>query len=269
MRTPPALPPAAAERLADLESERDQALDAAQSCAQRLNSNPDRDGKWVLRMQGYRAKMSARHGELAGLVTGITQWLKTLRGDVVLEMAPPVSVQRNGSVSWQQTINTLRGEIDRLQRDLLEARNAPPPKSEIKKLARKWVEDTANKARPRIWIDNRGLQVDFLNPQTADAGMAFRDAVNTMMWLSPVTFITALESEIDMLPEPSLALTADEKAQRIDELTQRLDQLERQEEAMIDLAGADGVEVVRRPDAAPSAVLGVVVVTKAKAAQAA
>jgi len=50
-----------------------------------------------------------------------------------------------------------------------------------------------------------------------------------------------------------------ERFRREAELAANLDQLEWQEEGLIDLAASEGVEIMRRQDASPAAVLGVAV----------
>jgi hypothetical protein len=89
-------------------------------------------------------------------------------------------------------------------------------------------------------------------------GWTGRVCIATVLaWLDPDRFVAALEREIDTMPEAALTLTATERAQRIAELSKHIDELERSEEALIEAAQTQGVEVARRTDCSPPCVLGV------------
>ena len=83
-----------------------------------------------------------------------------------------------------------------------------------------------------------------------------------MAWLHPEAMAKRLEAEVDALPEPKLALSTDEKKKRAVELTAQIDKLERTEEALIEVALSQGLDVIRRSNASPAAVLRVVVKPK-------
>jgi hypothetical protein len=93
--------------------------------------------------------------------------------------------------------------------------------------------------------------------------------VALLCWMQPAAMVAALEREIDAMPAPELALTAKEKEKRLAQLKADLDALERLEETLIEQAARDGLEILRRADASPAAVLGVAVtgrVARAKVA---
>jgi hypothetical protein len=80
----------------------------------------------------------------------------------------------------------------------------------------------------------------------------------------------SLEAEIDAQCEPKQpAMSAAEQSKRAAELAANLLELERQEETLIDIAASEGLDVMRRENASPGAVLGIVVAVKQRAAQAA
>jgi hypothetical protein len=87
----------------------------------------------------------------------------------------------------------------------------------------------------------------------------------------PDALLTRLEAEIDAQCKPKEpAMSAAEQSKRAAELAEQLLELERQEETLIDAALAEGVDIMRRADADPAAVLGVsIVAAKQKALAAA
>ncbi|MEH2510149.1 hypothetical protein V1291_001503 [Nitrobacteraceae bacterium AZCC 1564] len=88
------------------------------------------------------------------------------------------------------------------------------------------------------------------------AGGSFRAI---LAWLDRDTLLKRIETEIDMLPQPLLALSEEDKASRLQEVQAALFKLELQEEAAIGMALESGIELARRPDADPAAILGSVV----------
>jgi hypothetical protein len=86
----------------------------------------------------------------------------------------------------------------------------------------------------------------------------------------PDALLTRLEAEIDAQCEPKEpAMSAAEQSKRAAELAEQLLELERQEKTLIDAALAEGVDIMRRADADPRAVLGVSIAAKVKALAAA
>jgi hypothetical protein len=83
-----------------------------------------------------------------------------------------------------------------------------------------------------------------------------------LCWLAPASVLSALKREIEAAGAPVNAMPAAERIKRISELEAQLLALERREEVLVSCAAADGTEVLRRPDANPMAVLGIVVVAK-------
>jgi hypothetical protein len=136
------------------------------------------------------------------------------------------------------------------------------PKVDQKKLAKAYVGQLA---KPKITITPDGkFDASFGNPNQDSL------CIETVLaWLDPDHFIAALEREIDAMPQPAPTMTAVEKTQRMAELSLHLDQLERCEEALIEAAQEQGIEITRRTDCSPPCVLGVRVVQPKTAAQAA
>jgi hypothetical protein len=75
----------------------------------------------------------------------------------------------------------------------------------------------------------------------------------------PEALCEALEREIAAQPARADAMPASERMRRVAELEAQLPELDQREEALIERAHSDGLEVLRRPDASPLAVLGIVI----------
>ena len=85
------------------------------------------------------------------------------------------------------------------------------------------------------------------------------DVLALVCWCAPEQ--AALEREIEQQPERVDALLAHESAQRVAKLEAQLLELELLEEGLVVKAPSDGlVDILRRPDAAPQAVLAVTIV---------
>jgi hypothetical protein len=87
------------------------------------------------------------------------------------------------------------------------------------------------------------------------------------MWMAGVDRDALVERLTDMLPEPKGdTLSRAERDTQIAEGRGRILQLERDEEAAISRHAEDGVHILRRPEASPEAVLGIVTGRHARAA---
>ncbi|WP_407186706.1 hypothetical protein [Bradyrhizobium centrosematis] len=86
-----------------------------------------------------------------------------------------------------------------------------------------------------------------------------------LSWLDPTAFEKRLHEEIDNLPQPALAMSADDRAAKLLQLEAELLAREREEEALIELAEEQGAAIARRLDADPRAVLGIAIARAKKA----
>jgi hypothetical protein len=257
------LPEAAARKLKELELAVGAAQDASRALVNRINGLPTRDvDAWLAnRLAAQREQMAHRHADLHRLVSAILQWLEQPRlAGTVLEMAPPVTVELRSGQTVSAAIEAARGEVKAVRERLDATKRAGLPRDDLKKLAESYVLQLALQARPRIAVVNDQLRVSW----RGDTAMV-EDVAALFAFLSPDLFCAALQREIDQLPTRSDALSADQRKRRVAELEAALDKLERAEQALLDRAHEDGLDVLPRPDAAPSAVLGVIAVAnKAK-----
>jgi hypothetical protein len=90
------------------------------------------------------------------------------------------------------------------------------------------------------------------------------DALALAAWLDPEAVLAALTRELEQMPRPIDPMSASERLQKVAELEKTLASLELHEEALIQHAAGDGLDVLRRPDASPACVLGVAIAAKTK-----
>lgn len=156
--------------------------------------------------------------------------------------------------------NIARAEADRRGLQL-----APPPLAELKEQATALVSRMADAGRPRI---NRGgfayshghLTVDWRVAHQNIEGATPIEVANLLAWLEPDRMTAAVHAEIDAAmgnADASAAVPTAERAKRLAVLQTQLLNLEREEEALIEIALASGVRVTRRVTADPLAILGV------------
>jgi hypothetical protein len=185
--------------------------------------------------------------------------------DAELRMRAPQAPALPPGETLVAAIAHIRDEITAARNHRRAVETAPLPKADAKALAASHVAVLAGRGKPRVEVGDTFKAV-FTDP-LADFGVSADFVACTLAWLAPDRMLAALEVQIDALPEPRAPLPKAEREKRLAELTADLDRLDRQEEALIELAAAQGTDLMRRPDAAPAAVSGVVVAqAKAQAA---
>jgi hypothetical protein len=255
------LPTSARDRLLSIDLQRCAAQDAAQSAAARIASLPnDADLKMVSRLRSEQDRHQQRHADLNRLFNSVKQWIMELRG-VTLEPVPQDEVEnaRTGPlVPPGEAIGAVRDLIMGKRKLLAAARSAPLPKSEMYRLAADWVTQIARISKPALSFQKDELRVSF----AAFDLQSPESILGLIAWSSPNTLLTLLEAQIDatMPKREGEALPAAARLRKVAALESELLALEHREEALISHATDIGLDVARRPDASPAAVLGVVAV---------
>jgi hypothetical protein len=258
------LPEQARERLLALDARR---VEEAAAAAARLPYEIT-DQKITERVRASQERHAQRHNEIHALCSRIRQFLNSLPPNVDLVPAPPVTAKPRQGETLAQAVDRTRDEIMAAQNHLSVVKAAPLPKADAKKLAAVYVQQLAARGCPSVAVDRDQLKVAFTAPN-ADTLAHHLDIAALMAWLYPSQMTQAFEREIDALGETAQPMPAAERERRASELAANLEQLERQEETLIEMAASEGVDIMRRADADPRAVLGVSIVAKVKALQAA
>jgi hypothetical protein len=160
-------------------------------------------------------------------------------------------------------LNNLRFEIDQLKRQIAEVSAAPA--SDMRQQVRDYVRQLGARSAPDIRVAGGSFRcswdaVDVLANPRGIAGM--------MAWLFPMAMVDRLDEEIaDAMNGAGVkAVSPKEREQRLADLRQKLMAAEYTEENLVCALPAHGVDIVRRIDADPRAVLFVEVRNAAAAA---
>jgi hypothetical protein len=240
------------------------ALDASRSFQQRLNmvdSNADLQAK----LTAERDKAALRHNHNHRLLSACNQYLFQLRlpPRFVLESAPPPDIAIR--TTTLKAIEATRAQIAECAAEIARTR-ALPLKHQSQELAvATYLARLAQQVRPKICFDVRGnAKIAFAEHMVVGKS----DVLGLIVWAlgpnGPAELVEAFE--IEQQPEPENAISPEERDQQISKFTNTLLTLERQEEYLIERSANEGTEIVRRPDANPMAVLGVVIVAREAAA---
>ncbi|SRR5258707_290538 len=269
------LPAQAAAKLSRLELLADTARQSAIFAVNRssdirrvLGLNPDSPDAEAMQIElkeltEAKETHNKRHRDVAALVSGIHQWMRSLqtRPHAELELAP-VKVKPRAGETIRQAIARTRDEIIANKQHQRVVSLAPLPRADIKRKAAEYVAGLAAGLATQVGVFQGAVRVS-VSLGNAIGGMRPDHILAMMAWLDADKLVERLEAEIDATPEPALALPEAEKVKRLQELVANLDQLERLDEALVVEAHVQGNEaVIRRPDANPMAVLGVRFVKK-------
>ena len=212
----------------------------------------------LARLQGRLTDLQEQHRNQANLVANLKHWLSRASG--TYEMAKPSSAKPEAAkVTLAQAVSNLRAQIKALAAERVKVLQAALPLADIKKQASAYVADQRERGRPKITFDHgRPFQARF-DSSVEGAWTAKLDIGAALAWLDPNAFEKRLHADIERLPQPTLAMSADERAAKLLELEAELLARERDEETLIELAEEQGAAIARRLDADPRAVLGIAI----------
>lgn len=163
-------------------------------------------------------------------------------------------------------IGKVRKQIEAIADKWAAAEAAPTPAIVLKSRAFKEIDSIADVGAPRLTEHNRSHE---------PLGLAHKLAVNTragaegttsiigdagasfLIWLMRDELKEKIGKMIDGLSFQG-AMSDEDREKAFSEISEQRLNLERTEEALIELAEADGRSIARRPDADPRAILGIV-----------
>ena len=203
-----------------------------------------------------------RVAALSHLVSNLKRWLSSLAQSEVLPAAKPTSITSGGNVYEQ--IEVVRTKILDLKARAERIKSAPISSSEAKQLARAQIDKLAASGRPDCYrlIERVGQiewptsYVSFAGPGTPLIGDNIPDAIALFAWMNTEGLYTAVSAEIDRCADDDNALSGMERDTQLKKAQGDILSCERQEEVLMEMAGKLGLELLRRSDADPRAVLG-------------
>ena len=203
------------------------------------------------------AKHAARARTDAQTLAQLKSWIERQAPNKILQPVAPPPLRAN-RMNVGAVLEKTRARIAELSAELAVLQRAPLARADIEAAIKAHVAELAAQARPTIDTAG-GLRITW--PARATA-------VQTLAWLDPAALAAAIAHEIP----PSVGkgkgkgkgVSESERASATKRLKSELLAIEREEEALVTLALANGVDAVRRPMADPRAVLQIEV-TKATA----
>jgi hypothetical protein len=268
MRTITELPEPALAKLTQIEMLRGNADDAQRGVHTRLASLPQSASADKMRalLLLERDKHAERFRCLSSTLARLNQWRVELRlpPGSHLEFRPQDELPPGEPALV--ALATVRHQIDETKEQISRVRHAPLPRAAREGAVREFLGRLSRQAGPKVNFDASGA----VRLHWADTIVSSKEDVLGLLAyvMDPEYLLAAFLAHLPQEDDPS-ALPPLERTRQIAQLETGLLALERREEGLIELATRDGVEVFRRPDASPLAVLGLhVVQQQAKAAAA-
>jgi hypothetical protein len=201
-----------------------------------------------------------RSGAAKQLVVKLRSFTERLPPTTAIEMGEPEEPERLGETP-RETVERYRTLIAELRADAEEVRRAPLPSADVKAQALGWLDRHAALGRPHIQTQDDRVEVLFENSKALVRGDRLNAPVSAdfLIWAFRDQVAAALSREIEAMPNEG-ALTAKERAERLEAVHTMILDNERAEEAAIERAASEGQFIARRVDASPLAILGIRIV---------
>ncbi len=200
-------------------------------------------------------------GSLSALVQRIEEFLGR-RGRAPLQIVHIDAPVLKKGISVPEAIEARRRRLRELAADLRAVEQTPWPSNVTKQMARAQMEELAKRGRPDVFgLVERCQPIEWpmlpATPATIELPQMIRvDALALVAWALGPALVAAVEREIDEISDDAAALVAEQRMERRQQINGDMLAVEREEEALVELAEAEGITVRRRSDADPRAVLG-------------
>lgn len=243
---------------------------AAQAAIEQDKAKLTRLDDELARLEAQNAAKASRAQALGALLdNGIERWLFSLRPGVKITSFDGVAPKlRKGETAFE-AIERVRLERLGLLADLNDLQAKPITAAAAKALAREHIELLASDGRPSVHsLLDHGEGIGFMRLKSragspfdhfnGDLGKDARRALSLVAWVCKDMLIKAINAEIDAA-DTDAGISDEDRAAAEFKINATLQSLEREEEALIEMAEAAGQMIDRRVDADPAAVLGIVV----------
>ncbi|MCK1547189.1 hypothetical protein IVB12_36020 [Bradyrhizobium sp. 179] len=264
------LPKAAQLKILRLEDAEQQAQTLISSTVRRIGeleriimNNPEGDRVDAIReeialLRERREEHTDRHRSCCDVNAAIRRYLEMLPANAILSDAKRTKVRPKAGESFVDAVDRIRRDIGKLVAEKFQVQRAGLPIEEVRSKVRDWIMQRAEKARPRITATDNEVAISF-DIYDEKASMPVPDIAAIMAFLYPERLMKRIDEAIEQMPKPALALSAEQKANRLREIKDLLHDLETEEEALISSAEEQGQMIDRRPTADPKAILCLVV----------
>lgn len=195
-----------------------------------------------------------------GPLQAIEDWIEDYAGAEFKTFDATPKMKRKASEDWSATAKRLRDEVAELQAERHRVASAPIPADEAKAAMRREIEALAEAGMPDVGRCLEGHSIRWPTKKLlgANGGLLvfdFLDVQALVAWLDRDRLIARLEDEIDAMADPAEALTDAQRQKEDARLRAEVLRVEREEEAAISAAAAEGTTIPRRRNADPRAVL--------------
>lgn len=202
------------------------------------------------RLRGVLASLQQRRDAHAAVLGALRLYRERMVA-YEFEDAPRVTPRLRANEPLADAVKRIRGEIARLSAEKTEVTHAMLPLTEQKAQAAHFVNELAKSVNIRIKREPT-FEAFF---ESTSGGFSI---ARWLAWFAPDALKKRLYDELEnQLPDDALILTGPERKTRLNELKAKLDRLNREEESLIERAQEQGLEILRRADADPAAILGV------------
>ncbi|MEQ9140670.1 MAG: hypothetical protein RJQ08_03915 [Salinisphaeraceae bacterium] len=171
----------------------------------------------------------------------------------------------SATTNYQADVEGIRKRIEKARMDLDDLRLRRLTRAETAERLERWVDDQASLVRASVFVSTATLASVSID------GSAFRanamgdingngtvSLAPYLCWLDPEGMKRRLLAELDEIADERCASTPPKDRKRaLEQREAKLLQLERDEEAAIVAAEAQGIQIARRPDVRPDVVLEV------------
>jgi hypothetical protein len=261
------LPESARDRLTELTMERDSTMDAMRSAQSRINSLPVNAVQLRDKLSNERDRFAEKHRQVAMLVNRVNQYVVELRvpPGAIIEPSPAIDLKLKPSDSLPDALANLRQQISAINAQIAQVRSAPLKRASKEEACWAYIAKVAQRAGPKVSFDIKGnARVTWAEDLVASRD----DLLGVLTWIfGAQPILAAFARDLDGEPDAPNAVTPLEREQQLGKLTNDLLALERREEALIERAAAGGIELTRRPEASPMAVLQIVISSGQQAQQ--
>jgi hypothetical protein len=157
----------------------------------------------------------------------------------------------------------VRSQITALKTELVELASAPLPSAELKARIREYVGTLASRGAPRIDVSGERFRVSFDDVDVLGNPLGVASIV---AWIEPGALAQRLEASIMAMTGGHKGVSAREREQRAAGIADQVLRFERHEESLVEALLGGGVDVQRRLDCSPMAILQVTIKRNAAAA---
>ena len=217
-------------------------------------------------VQDQIERLNARRSESSvNPRTHLEAYLRRLPPALPLVEHDGPAAKRKPNETWLAAVERTRDAIGDLTHQTRSVEVAPMPSGEARTKAKQEIERLANSGRPgALALLERAGGIAW--PVSPLRGVALTDgnipqivdALALIAWLLPKEMTAAVERAVSEDADDDNALTDAQRKARFKQIADQILALSRDEENLIEQAEGEGIAIVRRGDADPRAVLGLV-----------